>query len=66
MPTYWPDFDRTVLETAIREYQQREHRLAARRERDPDLVVGVDPVSNSGKAGTSLSASNLALRILSQ
>jgi phosphatidate cytidylyltransferase len=28
-------------------------------------VVGVDPVSNSGKAGTSLSASNLALRILS-
>jgi phosphatidate cytidylyltransferase len=28
-------------------------------------VVGVDPASNSGKAGTSLSASNLALRILS-
>ena len=28
-------------------------------------MVGVDPVSNSGKAGTSLSASNLALRILS-
>lgn len=28
-------------------------------------MVGVDPASNSGKAGTSLSASNLALRILS-
>jgi undecaprenyl diphosphate synthase len=27
VPTYWPDFDRTVLETAIREYQQRERRF---------------------------------------
>jgi undecaprenyl diphosphate synthase len=27
VPTYWPDFDHTVLETAIREYQQRERRF---------------------------------------
>jgi undecaprenyl diphosphate synthase len=27
VPTYWPDFDRTVLETAIREYRQRERRF---------------------------------------
>ena len=27
VPTYWPDFDRTTLETAIREYQQRERRF---------------------------------------
>jgi undecaprenyl diphosphate synthase len=27
VPTYWPDFDRAVLETAIREYQQRERRF---------------------------------------
>jgi undecaprenyl diphosphate synthase len=27
MPTYWPDFDRTALESAIREYQQRERRF---------------------------------------
>jgi len=27
VPTYWPDFDRAALETAIREYQQRERRF---------------------------------------
>jgi undecaprenyl diphosphate synthase len=27
VPTYWPDFDRSALETAIREYQQRERRF---------------------------------------
>ena len=27
VPTYWPDFDRAVLEAAIREYQQRERRF---------------------------------------
>jgi undecaprenyl diphosphate synthase len=27
VPTCWPDFDRTVLEAAIREYQQRERRF---------------------------------------
>ncbi len=27
VPAYWPDFDRAVLETAIREYQQRERRF---------------------------------------
>jgi undecaprenyl diphosphate synthase len=27
VPTYWPDFDRTALESAIREYQQRERRF---------------------------------------
>jgi undecaprenyl diphosphate synthase len=27
IPTYWPDFDRTTLEAAIREYQQRERRF---------------------------------------
>jgi undecaprenyl diphosphate synthase len=27
VPTYWPDFDRTTLEAAIREYQQRERRF---------------------------------------
>jgi undecaprenyl diphosphate synthase len=27
VPTYWPDFDRTALEQAIREYQQRERRF---------------------------------------
>ncbi len=27
VPTYWPDFDRAVLESAIREYQQRERRF---------------------------------------
>src|SRR5262249_17576867 len=27
VPTYWPDFDRTTLESAIREYQQRERRF---------------------------------------
>jgi undecaprenyl diphosphate synthase len=27
LPTYWPDFDRAVLEAAIREYQQRERRF---------------------------------------
>jgi len=27
VPTYWPDFDRSTLETAIREYQQRERRF---------------------------------------
>ena len=27
VPTYWPDFDRGVLEAAIREYQQRERRF---------------------------------------
>jgi undecaprenyl diphosphate synthase len=27
VPTYWPDFDRTALEAAIREYQQRERRF---------------------------------------
>ena len=27
MPTYWPDFDRATLESAIREYQQRERRF---------------------------------------
>ena len=27
VPTYWPDFDRATLETAIREYQQRERRF---------------------------------------
>jgi undecaprenyl diphosphate synthase len=27
LPTYWPDFDRAALETAIREYQQRERRF---------------------------------------
>jgi len=27
VPTYWPDFDRTTLEDAIREYQQRERRF---------------------------------------
>jgi len=27
VPTYWPDFDRVTLESAIREYQQRERRF---------------------------------------
>jgi undecaprenyl diphosphate synthase len=27
VPIYWPDFDRTTLESAIREYQQRERRF---------------------------------------
>jgi undecaprenyl diphosphate synthase len=27
VPIYWPDFDRAALETAIREYQQRERRF---------------------------------------
>jgi len=27
VPTYWPDFDRNALESAIREYQQRERRF---------------------------------------
>jgi undecaprenyl diphosphate synthase len=27
VPTYWPDFDRSALEAAIREYQQRERRF---------------------------------------
>jgi undecaprenyl diphosphate synthase len=27
VPIYWPDFDRTALEAAIREYQQRERRF---------------------------------------
>ena len=27
VPTYWPDFDRAVLEAAIHEYQQRERRF---------------------------------------
>ncbi len=27
VPTYWPDFDRAVLEAAIRDYQQRERRF---------------------------------------
>jgi len=27
VPTYWQDFDRTALESAIREYQQRERRF---------------------------------------
>jgi len=27
VPTYWPDFDRTALESAIQEYQQRERRF---------------------------------------
>jgi len=27
VPTYWPDFDRPALESAIREYQQRERRF---------------------------------------
>jgi undecaprenyl diphosphate synthase len=27
VPTYWPDFDRSSLEAAIREYQQRERRF---------------------------------------
>ncbi len=27
VPTYWPDFDRTTLKSAIREYQQRERRF---------------------------------------
>jgi undecaprenyl diphosphate synthase len=27
VPTYWPDFDRTALESAIREYHQRERRF---------------------------------------
>jgi undecaprenyl diphosphate synthase len=27
VPTYWPDFDRAALESAIREYQQRERRF---------------------------------------
>jgi undecaprenyl diphosphate synthase len=27
VPTYWPDFDRGTLESAIREYQQRERRF---------------------------------------
>ena len=27
VPTYWPDFDRSALESAIREYQQRERRF---------------------------------------
>jgi undecaprenyl diphosphate synthase len=27
VPTYWPDFDRGALESAIREYQQRERRF---------------------------------------
>ncbi|HXZ21896.1 MAG TPA: isoprenyl transferase [Pseudolabrys sp.] len=27
LPTYWPDFDRSALESAIREYQQRERRF---------------------------------------
>jgi undecaprenyl diphosphate synthase len=27
VPTYWPDFDRAALETAVREYQQRERRF---------------------------------------
>jgi len=33
--------------------------------RGPDLVVGADPVSGSGDAGTPLSTGNLALRVLS-
>jgi undecaprenyl diphosphate synthase len=27
VPTYWPDFDRSALESAIREYRQRERRF---------------------------------------
>jgi undecaprenyl diphosphate synthase len=27
VPTYWPDFDRAALESAIRDYQQRERRF---------------------------------------
>jgi undecaprenyl diphosphate synthase len=27
VPTYWPDFDRVTLESAIREYRQRERRF---------------------------------------
>jgi undecaprenyl diphosphate synthase len=27
VPTYWPDFDRATLESAIREFQQRERRF---------------------------------------
>lgn len=27
VPTYWPDFDRNALESAIRDYQQRERRF---------------------------------------
>jgi len=27
VPTYWPDFDRATLESAIREYRQRERRF---------------------------------------
>jgi undecaprenyl diphosphate synthase len=27
VPTYWPDFDRAALESAIREYRQRERRF---------------------------------------
>jgi undecaprenyl diphosphate synthase len=27
VPTYWPDFDRAALESAVREYQQRERRF---------------------------------------
>jgi undecaprenyl diphosphate synthase len=27
VPTYWPDFDRAALDSAIREYQQRERRF---------------------------------------
>ena len=27
VPTYWPDFDRATLRSAIREYQQRERRF---------------------------------------
>jgi undecaprenyl diphosphate synthase len=29
VPTYWPDFDRATLESAIREYQQRERRFGS-------------------------------------
>ncbi len=27
VPTYWPDFDRATLDTAIAEYRQRERRF---------------------------------------
>jgi len=27
VPTYWPDFDRAALETAIGEYRQRQRRF---------------------------------------
>ena len=67
VPTYWPDFDRAALESAIREYQQRERRFGGLVAQTGILnpVVDADPVSNSGGAGKPLSASNLALRVLS-